>query len=142
MVQSGLPPGRRGTLAPGLTQRLREDVLRGPIWRDRTARTLVVASVLAILALIGYVALWLPALPPFLPLHYNSVGSVDLLGPRGDLYKMPAIGVAVLFADLTLAALIYRRERWASLTLAGASVLVQLILIVATINIIRLAFGD
>jgi hypothetical protein len=96
----------------------------------------------AILGLIAYITLWLPTLPPFLPLHYNGVGAVDLLGPQTDLYKMPAIGVAALVADLALATALYRRERWAALTLIGASVLVQIILIVATINIVRLAFGD
>ena len=55
---------------------------------------------------------------------------------------MPGIGGAVLFADLVVATAIYRRERWAALTLLGASGLVQVILIVATINIVRLAFGD
>jgi hypothetical protein len=103
---------------------------------------LLTASVIGILGLVAYVTLWLPTLPPFLPLHYNGVGSVDLLGPRSDLYKMPGIGVAALLADLALAIAVYRRERWAALTLIGASTLVQIILIVATINIVRLAFGD
>ena len=92
--------------------------------------------------MIAYVTAWLPGLPPFLPLHYNGVGSVDLLGPRTDLYKMPGIGALVFVADLVVAIAIYRRERWAALTLLGASGLVQVFLIVATINIVRLAFGD
>ena len=100
------------------------------------------ASVVAILGLIAFVTAWLPGLPPFLPLHYNGVGSVDLLGPRTDLYKMPGIGAAVFVADLVVAIAAYRRERLVALTLLGASALVQVILIVATINIIRLAFGD
>jgi hypothetical protein len=100
------------------------------------------ASLAAILGLIAYVAAWLPGLPPFLPLHYNGVGSVDLLGPRTDLYKMPGIGAAVFVADLVVATVVFRRERSAALTLLGTSVLVQVILIVATINIVRLAFGD
>jgi hypothetical protein len=55
---------------------------------------------------------------------------------------MPVIGVAVFLADVLVASLMYRRDRWASLTILGASVLVQIMLIVATINIVRLAFGD
>ena len=99
-------------------------------------------SIAAILGLAAYVTAWLPGLPQFLPLHYNGVGSVDLLGPRTDLYKMPGIGAAVMITDLVVAIAVHRRERWAALTLLGASVLVQVILIVATINIVRLAFGD
>ncbi len=97
---------------------------------------------LGVAALAAYVAIWLPSLPPFLPLHYNGVGSVDLIGPKTDLYKMPAIGAAVLAADVTLASLLHDRERWAALVLIGMSIVVQVILIVGTINVVRLAFGD
>jgi len=103
---------------------------------------LAAVSIAAILGLAAYIAVRMPGLPPFLPLHYNGVGSVDLLGPQIDLYKMPGIGAAVLVADLIVAAAVHRHERWAALTLLAASVLVQVVLIVATINIIRLAFGD
>jgi uncharacterized membrane protein len=103
---------------------------------------LVGASVVGIALMVAYIAAWQPALPPFLPLHYNGVGSVDLIGPKSDLYKMPAIGAAVLLADIGLAILIYSRERWASLTLLATGALVQIMLIVGTINVVRLAFGD
>lgn len=93
-------------------------------------------------ALLAYVYGWMPALPPFLPLHYNGSGAVDLIGPRSDLYKMPAIGAFVLLADVFFSAWVHRQERFAALTLLAASVLVQIMLIVATINIVRLAFGD
>ena len=120
----------------------RPPVDRVPIRHDRIARWLAAASLLGILGLIAYVTTSLSTLPPILPLHYNGVGSVDLLGPQSDLYKMPGIGIAAFLADLGVAVAIYRRERWAALTLLGASVLVQTFLIVATINIVRLAFGD
>ena len=55
---------------------------------------------------------------------------------------MPGIGVAVLAADVALAAFLYHRERWAAISLVGMSILVQVILIVGTINVVRLAFGD
>ncbi len=102
----------------------------------------MVASLVGLVALVGYVTIWLPNLPPILPLHYNGLGSVDLIGPRSDLYKMAGIGAIVFLTDLALAAVIHRQERWAALTLLGASVLVQIMLIVATINLVRLAFGD
>jgi hypothetical protein len=92
--------------------------------------------------MVAYIAVWQPSLPAFLPLHYNGVGSVDLIGPKSDLYKMPAIGGAVLLADAGLSILLYERERWAALTLLATGVLVQIMLIVGTINVIRLAFGD
>jgi hypothetical protein len=92
--------------------------------------------------MVAYVAAWQPSLPPFLPLHYNGVGSVDLIGPKSDLYKMPLIGLAVLLADVALASLLHARERWAARALLAMSVLVQIILIVGIVNVVRLAFGD
>jgi hypothetical protein len=92
--------------------------------------------------MVAYIAVWQPSLPPFLPLHYNGVGSVDLIGPKSDLYKMPMIGLAVLFADIVLALLLHAREHWAARALLGTGVLVQIILIVGIVNIVRLAFGD
>jgi uncharacterized membrane protein len=103
---------------------------------------LIALSALGIVALVVYVSLWQPALPPFLPLHYNGSGSVDLIGPRTGLYRMPGIGAVVLLGDLVVAAWIHARERSAAITLLCASVLVQVMLIVATLNIVRLAFGD
>ena len=102
----------------------------------------MVAGLVGVLALAGYVYLSMPSLPPFLPLHYNGSGSVDLIGPRRDLYKMAGIGAIVLVADVVFAAIVHRRERYAALTFLVASVLVQVMLVVATINIVRLAFGD
>ena len=99
-------------------------------------------SAFGIAALAVYVAIWQSSLPAFLPLHYNGVGSVDLIGPKSDLFKMPAIGAAVTLSDVVLATLLHRRERWAALTLLAVGVLVQIILVVGTVNIVRLAFGD
>jgi uncharacterized membrane protein len=110
--------------------------------RDPFLAALIAASLIGIAALVGYVYLSLPTLPPLLPLHYDGSGSVDLIGPRSDLYKMPGIGAVVFFADLLLALWFYRQERPAALTLLTMSVLVQLMLVVATMNIVRLAFGD
>jgi hypothetical protein len=106
------------------------------------ALALVAVNLVGIALMVAYIAAWQPELPPFLPLHYNGVGSVDLIGPKSDLYKMPAIGAAVLLADAGLATVVYARERWAALTLLATGALVQVMLIVGVINVIRLAFGD
>jgi hypothetical protein len=142
MVHAGLRPRRRrAVIRFGPLGALR-GALGLSLWRDRVALGLLAASVLGVLALAGYVYAWMPSLPPFLPLHYNGVGGVDLIGPRTDLYKMPAIGAVVFLADVIVAAIFHRDERFAAYTLLAASVLVQVMLIVATLNIIRLAFGD
>lgn len=142
MVPTGLRSNRRWTIGSVVWTATREGLARLAIPRDPYVAVLVAASLLGIGGLVAYVAIAVPALPPLLPLHYDGSGSVDLIGPRADLYKMPGIGAVVFIADLVLALLIYRQERGAALTLLATSVLVQLMLVVATINVVRLAFGD
>lgn len=142
MVDASLRPSRGRPLARFQPLRLLRRFVGSSQWRDPVALGLIVASLAGIAALAAYVQAWLPALPHLLPLHYNSQGSVDLIGPRTDLFKMPGIGGVVFTTDLILGAMIHRRERLAALILLAASVLVQIMLIVATINIVRLAFGD
>jgi hypothetical protein len=141
VVHAGSRSGWRGTLARELGSVLAGGA-RLSIRQDALALGLAGASLLGIGGLVAYVTLWLPSLPLLLPLHYNGLGSVDLIGPRTDLYKMPAIGGVVFLTNLALASRVHARERLAALTLLAASILVQSMLIVATINIVRLAFGD
>lgn len=142
MVDTGLHPGHRRPLDRSRPLDAARAVIRASLWRDPVAIGLILASLAGLAGLLVYVHGWMPSLPHLLPLHYNSQGSVDLIGPRTDLYKMPGIGAVVLISDVVVAALMHRRERLAAVTLLSASVLVQVMLIVATINIIRLAFGD
>ncbi len=142
MVDAGLRPSRRRSLAWFQPLTVLRGVVGSSLWRDPVALGLIVASLAGIAALAAYVQAWMPSLPHLLPLHYNSQGSVDLIGPRTDLFKMPGIGAIVFTTDLILGAIVHRRERLAALILLAASVLVQIMLIVATINIVRLAFGD
>ncbi|SRR5579875_3054956 len=126
-------------LRPRLIRELGFDLT---LWRDSLVLALILASLVGLAGLVIYVYVWMPSLPPLLPLHYNGLGSVDLIGPRTDLYKMPGIGAVVFLADLVLSSILYRRERMAAALLLTSSALVQVMLIVATINIVRLAFGD
>jgi hypothetical protein len=126
-------------LRPRLIRELGFDLT---LWRDSLVLALIFASLVGLAGLVIYVYVWMPSLPPLLPLHYNGLGSVDLIGPRTDLYKMPGIGAVVFLADLVLSSILYRRERMAAALLLTSSALVQVMLIVATINIVRLAFGD
>lgn len=142
MVDTGLRSGRGrpiGRLRPLAAAR---GIVGAPLWRDLVAIGLIAASLAGLVGLAIYVHGWMASLPHLLPLHYNSQGSVDLIGPRTDLYKMPGIGAVVFVSDLVVSVVLHRRERLAALILLAASVLVQVMLIVATINIIRLAFGD
>ncbi|HEX5416270.1 MAG TPA: hypothetical protein VFZ25_11430 [Chloroflexota bacterium] len=142
MVHIGLRSGRRQELKGPTEGNLLRRLSGLSIWRDKLAILFGIVSLLACAALALYVWLVLPSIPLFLPLHYDGAGNVDLIGPRVDLLKMPGIGLIVLGADAVLASYLHRRERAAALALLATSILVQGLLIVATLNIIRLAFGD
>jgi len=142
MVDTSLRPRRRRTVKIRSLPSALRGIVGAPLWRDFVALALIAASMAGLVGLGLYVRLWMPSLPNLLPLHYNSLGSVDLIGPRTDLYKIPGIGGVVFFADLLLAGALHKRERLAALMLLSACVLVQIMLLVATINIVRLAFGD
>ncbi len=142
MVDASLRPRRGRPLAAFQPLTVLRGIASASLWRDPVAVGLIVASLVGIGGLAAYVHAWMPSLPHLLPLHYNSQGSVDLIGPRTDLYKMPGIGGVVFLSDLILGGIVHRRERLAALILLSASILVQIMLIVATINIVRLAFGD
>lgn len=113
-----------------------------PAWRDRVWLGLVLGGILANLALYGYVWAVLPTLPAFLPLRYNAIGGVDEIGARVGLFRMPAIGSVVLLTNSVLGSLLHQRERLAALFLAGSVPVVIAMLFLATINIVRLAFGE
>ena len=118
------------------------EVRSAPPWRDRVWLVLVVVGLLANLALYGYVWGVLPTLPAFLPLRYNAVGGVDEIGARTGMFRMPAIGTIVLLTNTILGAVLHPRERLAALFLAGSVPAVVALLFLATINIVRLAFGE
>jgi len=101
---------------------------------------MILASLVALAGLVVYVYVWMPSLPQLLPLHYNGLGSVDLIGPRTDLYKIPGIGAVIFLADLVLASLLYRRERMAAALLLTSSVLAEIMLIVAKTTWVGLAW--
>ena len=110
-----------------------------PIWRDPQTHQLLAGAVAANLAVFAYVSAKYASLPPFLPLHYSATGDVDRLGTPPEVFMMPAIGVVVLLTNVLLGAALYHRARLASHLLVGASIFVQIVLLVATANIVARA---
>lgn len=110
-----------------------------PLWRDSRLRPLLAGAIASNVAVFAYVSAKYESLPPFLPLHYSATGDVDRLGTPPEVFMMPAIGVVVLVANVVLGAALYRRERLASHLLVGASIFVQMVLLVATATIVSRA---
>lgn len=84
-----------------------------------------------------YVALRQSVLPDALPIHYNAAGQVDRIGLRQQLFILPAIGLLTLAANGGLAYAVGRREPPLGYLLLGLSVLVQLLLVGAAIQLVH-----
>jgi len=104
----------------------RRTVAATSVLGDLGLRVAVAATVLANLAVYGYVWTAIPGLPELMPLHYNGVGVVDLIGRPAELLRLPEIGTVVLGANLALAFALHRAERPAAHILLWTALAVQL----------------
>jgi hypothetical protein len=114
----------------------RPGILNWAIWQDRVGLALLAVGFLAILALTGFLCFQFPALSRLVPLHFDAAGNADRLGPRGQIFSIPLIGLLALLLNGTLGAIAYRRERVASYLLWGGAVLVQVLVWTAAVGIL------
>jgi len=115
----------------------RPGFLDWPFWHNWVGLALLAIGFLALLALIGSLCFQFPALPRLVPLHFDVAGSPDRLGPRGQIFVLPLIGLLALLLNGALGWLVYRRERMAAYLLWGGAVLVQVLVWTAAIGILR-----
>lgn len=93
-----------------------------PIWTDRMAHLLLAVGSIANAALFAYICSKYPALD---------------LDARGEALNLSAIGLVVMVLNSLLGFWIFDRERLATYLLFAAAILIQVLLWVATINIIH-----
>jgi len=110
--------------------------LTWPLWTDRTAWALIGAAAAINLGLFGYLSIRFPGLDPQLPLHFSSLGQVDRIGGRMELFALPVIGLFVLGANLTAGLILYKWERAGALLLWGSAVIVQAAFWLATLGLL------
>ena len=97
-----------------------------------------------VLAVILNIILWLAVGGKFgwsaekIPLHFNVVYGIDLLGSARQVYIIPLTGAVLFVVNTALAALLYSREKIFSYFLSFTSLLIQVILLVAVVGIIVL----
>ncbi len=105
--------------------------------RDLSLPGFLLASLLVLSVTLLYVWLKWSGLPETIPLHFNRDGVPDLFGPREDVFKIPGIGAAMLIANLGLGLAVFAREPAAARMLWGTSLVVQLLVLVATARILH-----
>jgi hypothetical protein len=105
--------------------------------RDLTLAATIVASI-AVLALTGlYIGARWSAIPELLPMQFSRDGAVLVYGQREDIFRLPGIGAAILIANLGIGLSLYARERAAARMLWAVSVMVQVLVLVATARILH-----
>lgn len=140
--QEGFLRALQTRMQMGPTQRV-EPVSKGPaflewsFWRDRLALVLLGGGLLAVLAMFALLCARFLSLPRLLPLHFDATGAPDRLGPRGQIFYLPTIGLIVLAVNGVLGGLLYRRERVGAYLLWGGATLVQVLFWAAVAGILR-----
>jgi Bacterial PH domain len=106
-------------------------------WRDITLWATFLASI-AVIVLTGlYIGTrWLD-IPDVLPMQFARDGTILAYGQREDIFRLPGIGAAILIANLGIGLSIYARERAAARMLWAISVVVQVLVLVATARILH-----
>jgi hypothetical protein len=125
--------GARLTTAPITFQEWR--FINSSFWRDRPAQIVVLLAMAMNAALIGYLLISYPRLPPLIPLHWNIFGVVDRIGFTNEIFSLPAIAAIVLVTNFIAGVLLHRREKLAAYLLFGAAFWVQVLFLFAAIRI-------
>jgi len=125
----------------GATLALEEKITYGtlislPFWRDRLAQLLLTLGALANAALFAYLLARYPTLPRILPLHFTAFGSIDRIGPKEQILRLPTIGLIIFIANALLGFALHRREPLATYLLAGTGLLAQFLIAIALLHII------
>lgn len=113
------------------------ELARTSAWYRRTA---LASGVLLILmaALPAWRILPFAGDKPFIPLHYNVYVGIDAFGPWYGVFALPALGLALLTVNMAFQAAFYERERVLSVFFAVATLLTELVLLVAMVLIVLL----
>ncbi|MBN1955228.1 MAG: DUF1648 domain-containing protein [Anaerolineae bacterium] len=112
------------------------EFLQWDFWQDWLGMSLLIGASIAVAVLFGYLCAQFPALPRLLPLHFDAAGEPDRLGPQGQIFFLPLIGLIVLLANSALGMLLYRRERMAAYLLWGGAAAVQVFIWAAVLGIL------
>lgn len=105
--------------------------------RDVVLAATILASIVVIALTILFVSANWASLPDPLKMQFSRDSATVLAyGQREDIFRLPGIGIAILIANLGVGLSIYARERVASRLLWSISVVVQVLILIATVRIV------
>lgn len=107
------------------------------IWRDKLFLAGVVLGVLTNFAVWMILALKIkPSVYP-IPLHYNIYSGIDVIDLWYKVFIIPAFGLVLLIFNLIISLVFYRREKFIAYLLNVSNIIVQILLLAASIVIIQ-----
>ncbi len=104
--------------------------------RDSALQILLGVALVFNLALFAYLALRFANLPDPLPLHFDATGLPDRIESKTGIFALPLIGLVVFVLNVALGIPLHRRERAATNLLTTGTLLVQILMWLATLNIV------
>ena len=109
-----------------------------PLLHDRLALALMAAGAAGAVFLLGYLAFISPQLPAQIALHFDAQGLPDRFGPPAGLLILPAIAGLTWLVNTLGSIWLHRdsRERPAAYLLLAATLFVQALVWVATLNLL------
>lgn len=105
-------------------------------WNDRFVRILLLLALGINLLALGILAWQFPTLPGLVELRFNQVGELAELRPRHQVLFMPLAAFGISLVNIVIGLICYTREIAGARLLQGASVLAQILFLVAMINVV------
>jgi len=110
--------------------KIRKEVL--PFFKNKIILWFFFVNLFFLLFNFLYIFLKLRGSDELIPLHYNIYFGVDLIGLKNQIYKIPLMGLIFGVVNYFLGFLIYKQEKYASYILLGSSLLVMVVLFLAS----------
>jgi hypothetical protein len=105
--------------------------------RDISLPALHLAAVSLLICTVLYIWLHWASIPDVIAMQFSRDGVPLVYGQRGDVFKLPGTGAAILIANLGIGLAVYAREPAAARMLWATSVVVQVLILVATARILH-----
>lgn len=105
--------------------------------KDRLSLGLMVATPIALLALLLWLGPTYNSLPDLMPLHFDAQGNPDRIGARSEILILPAIGLIVYLFNISSGLLLRLRFKmdFAANLLWGGAFMVQVLIWLTVWNI-------
>lgn len=111
------------------------------IFKDKFSKIFFFSSLLLNFFIWGFLYLKFSSLSgarDLLPLHYNIYFGIDFVGKWYKIFIMPTTGIFFIIINFFVADIIYLRDKAISYFLTGASLFIQVMLVLAAMAIVSI----